>query len=150
MLYDRADSEEIVQDVMLGLWSGRHKLAPELSLGAYLFRATRNRALNHLRHQKVQQRAVPMLQREEAVAATEDRGLVEREIQLALQSAMNELPPRCREVFELSRNQGLSYAEIAHALDISVKTVETQMSKALRVLRDRLARFIRPDGDGAG
>jgi len=65
--------------------------------------------------------------------------LVQEEIDAALAEAMNTLPPRCREVFELSRVHGLRYAEIATTLGLSVKTVEAQMGKALRILRERLA-----------
>lgn len=142
ILRDRAEAEEVVQDVMLGLWRARHTLASGSSPQAYLFRATRNRALNQIRHRKVQQRKAHLLQGEGSVPAQGEAGLAEREIRQALESALNELPPRCREVFELSRNQGLSYHEIAQTLEISVKTVEAQMSKALRILRERLASWL--------
>ena len=143
ILNDRAEAEEVVQDVMLGLWRARHTLSSGSSPQAYLFRATRNRALNQIRHRKVQQRKAHLLEVEDSVPALGDAGLAEREIRQALDAALNQLPPRCREVFELSRNQGLSYNEIAETLEISVKTVEAQMSKALRVLRERLAPWLR-------
>ena len=60
-----------------------------------------------------------------------------------MRRAVAQLPDRCREVFELSRVHGLTYAEIARALDISVKTVEAQMGKALRTLRERLGPYLR-------
>ena len=72
--------------------------------------------------------------------------LVASELRSALTEAVNELPPGCREVFQLSRSQGLRYAEIASTLGISVKTVESQMGKALRHLRTRLAAWL-PDGN---
>jgi RNA polymerase sigma-70 factor (ECF subfamily) len=142
MLRSRAVAEEIAQDVMLELWRRRESLGVEESLRAYLFRATRNRALNHLRHGRVERRGEP-----EAVGATVDEptapaALVEQEIQVALRGAVSDLPDRCREVFELSRVHGLRYVEIAAALGISVKTVEAQMGKALRLLRERLAPWL--------
>jgi RNA polymerase sigma-70 factor, ECF subfamily len=142
MLRNRAVAEEIVQDVMLELWRRRQALEVEESIRAYLFRATRNRALNHLRHVRVETRGEP-----DAVGATADQPtapatLVEEEIQVALRGAISHLPDRCREVFELSRVHGLRYAEIAAALGISVKTVEAQMGKALRLLRERLAPWL--------
>jgi RNA polymerase sigma-70 factor (ECF subfamily) len=63
-----------------------------------------------------------------------------------IRQALADLPDRCREVFQLSRDRGLKYAEIATALGISIKTVEAQMGKALRVLRERLAPWL-PEGD---
>jgi RNA polymerase sigma-70 factor (ECF subfamily) len=142
MLRSRAVAEEVVQDVMLELWRRRETLPIEESLRAYLFRATRNRALNHLRHARVERRGEP-----DAMGATVDApraptALVEEEIETALRDAVADLPERCREVFELSRVHGLRYAEIAGALGISVKTVEAQMGKALRILRERLAPWL--------
>lgn len=142
MLRGRAVAEEIVQDVMLELWRRRESLPVEESLRAYLFRATRNRALNHLRHSRVEREGQPHAASPTAEPATAPSTLVEEEIDLALREAMNDLPDRCREVFELSRVHGLRYAEIASALGISVKTVEAQMGKALRILRERLAAWL--------
>jgi RNA polymerase sigma-70 factor (ECF subfamily) len=147
MLGDRAAAEEIAQEVMLELWRRRESITLEVSLRAYLFRATRNRALNYIRHERVARRSQPHLVPERAAAPIADAELVQQEIDTALREAMAELPARCREVFELSRVHGLRYAEIARALDISVKTVEAQMGKALRVLRERLAPWL-PDGGG--
>jgi len=147
MLRDRAAAEEIAQDVMLELWKRRDSLRLEATLRAYLLRATRNRSLNRVRHQRIVQRAEPFAADEIAPVAPADRETVQSEIDAALRDAVDGLPPRCREVFELSRVQGLSYAEIAHAMEISVKTVEAQMGKALRTLRERLAPWL-PAGNG--
>ena len=87
---------------------------------------------------------------EEVVAGEHESApasLVEEEIDAALNEAVNGLPERCREVFELSRVHGLRYAEIAATLGISIKTVEAQMGKALRILRERLAPWLPGDAD---
>lgn len=139
MLRDRAAAEEVVQEMMLALWRRRETLEVDESLRAYLYRATRNRALNHLRRQRVEQRGEPYVADRGAAAPIADAALGERELAEAIRDAVGSLPPRCREVFELSRAHGLTYAEIATTLEISVKTVEVQMGKALRVLRERLA-----------
>jgi RNA polymerase sigma-70 factor (ECF subfamily) len=147
MLRSRAIAEEVVQDVMLELWRRRQSLQIEESLRAYLFRATRNRALNHLRHGRVERMGEPHAVGAIAAPATAPAALVEEEIDIALREAVAVLPDRCREVFELSRVHGLRYSEIAGTLGISVKTVEAQMGKALRTLRERLAPWL-PGGTG--
>jgi RNA polymerase sigma-70 factor (ECF subfamily) len=143
MLRHRAVAEEVVQDVMLELWRRRETLAVEESLRAYLFQATRNRALNHLRHRKVEHRGEPHARGESVTPAAADALLAEEEIDVAVRRAVAGLPDRCREVFELSRVHGLTYAEIARTLGISVKTVEAQMGKALKVLREKLGAYLR-------
>jgi RNA polymerase sigma-70 factor (ECF subfamily) len=145
LLRDRSAAEDSAQEVMLELWRRRGELVIQESLRAYLLRATRNRSLNQLRHAKVQRNAEPQLMGEESVTATGDGKLVAGELRDALSAAVAELPPACREVFQLSRGQGLRYAEIASTLGISVKTVESQMGKALRHLRTRLAEWL-PEG----
>ena len=141
MLGDRGAAEEIAQEVMLELWKRRGTLALE-SLRAYLIRATRNRALNQIRHDKVTREAEPYAAGESSAPASAEADLADQEIESAVKAAMQTLPDRCREVFELSRVHGLKYSEIARTLDISVKTVEAQMGKALRTLREQLAAFL--------
>ena len=145
LLRQRAVAEEVVQDVMLELWRRHETLRVEDSLRAYLFRSARNRALNHLRHIKVERRGEPHVTRSSEAAPTAPAQLVEQEIDTALRQALDELPAGAREVFDLSRVHGLKYAEIAATLGISVKTVEARMGKALRALRERLAPWL-PSG----
>jgi RNA polymerase sigma-70 factor (ECF subfamily) len=147
LVRDAAAGEEIVQDVMLELWRRRETLVIETTLQAYLFRATRNRALNVLRHARVERRAAPLVRADATAPARADENIAEAEIQQALETAVAALPDRCREAFELSRVHGLSYAEIARVMDVSVKTVEAQMGKALRLLRERLAAWLPRGGD---
>ncbi|NOT08245.1 MAG: RNA polymerase sigma-70 factor [Gemmatimonadales bacterium] len=145
ILRDRAAAEDVAQDVMLELWRRRKNIVLESSLRAYLLQATRNRALNHIRHQRVVGRVDPA---EVAPAPTPeaDHATLEEEIAAAVRQAVAGLPARCREVFELSRSQRLKHAEIASALGISVKTVEAQMGKALRTIRERLSPWLPPGG----
>ena len=146
MLRERATAEEIAQDVMLELWRRRDGLDVTESVRGYLLQATRNRALNHLRHLAIERRTEPQLIEGAAKSPSTDAGAREAEIEVALQSAIGELPDRCRQIFELSRFEGLKYAEIASRLGISVKTIEVQMGKALRILRVRLKAWL-PAGD---
>ena len=145
MLRQRAVAEEIAQEVMLELWKRRAALSFDVSLRAYIFQSTRNRVLNHLRHEKVERLGRAAAASEPLVQPRPHAVLAEEEIDVALRGAVETLPDRCREVFELSRVQGLRYAEIAAVMGISVKTVEAQMGKALRILRERLAPWLPGD-----
>ena len=142
LLRDRGPAEEVVQDVMLELWRRRESITFETSLRAYLFQATRNRGLNYLRRQRVETRGEATIAAALPTPEPADSDARESELNVAIQAAIASLPDRCREVFELSRIQGLKYSEIATELGISVKTVEAQMGKALRVMREQLAPWI--------
>lgn len=146
LLHDVAIAEEVVQDVLLEVWRRRETLAFEQEPRRYLMRATRNRALNHVRHEAVAARAASRDIPEQSHAATAPAKLDAAELEAAITQAVAALPDRCRAVFELSRRNGLSYAEIADALDIAPKTVENQIGKALRMLRVALAAWL-PGGD---
>lgn len=143
----QAVAEEIVQDVLLELWRRREKLAPEGSVQAYLFQATRNRARNYLRHARVEQRGEPQLIRATSSPPAADEDLTHEEMDAAFRRALDALPERCREVFNMSRVHALRYHEIARGLGVSVKTVEADMSKALRTLRAHLAPWLPQGGD---
>jgi RNA polymerase sigma-70 factor (ECF subfamily) len=145
LLRDRGPAEEVVQDVLLELWRRRHTLTFETSIRAYLFQAARNRALNYLRRERVEARGEPTIAAAMPSPEPADSEARESELNIAIQSAIAGLPDRCREVFELSRVRGLKYSEIATELGISVKTVEAQMGKALRVMREKLAPWL-PEG----
>lgn len=130
-------AEELVQDVFLKLWRKREELSEIESLRTYLYRAARNTALNWLRRQKLERRWLEEHagDGEPATTHTADDDATGQEVAEAVQAAIQRLPPRCREVFLMSRDGGMTYAEIARALEISVKTVETQMGRALKALR---------------
>ena len=143
---ERAVAEELAQDVMLELWRRRDRLDADLSIQGYLLRAVRNRALNHVRHLRVERDGAPFAASPRSRDADAPSTLAADEITRAFEQALDELPPRCREVFELSRGQGLRYSEIATRLGVSVKAVEAHMGRALRTMRERLAPWL-PDGD---
>ena len=143
LLRSRELAEDVVQEVLLNLWRQRETVRVDDSVRAYLFRAVRNRAFNQIRNERVRREAVPQLVLESREALAGDSALLETELEAAVRVAIAELPPRCREVFELSRVRGLRYSEIAEALGISIKTVETQMGRALKALRERLGPYMR-------
>lgn len=140
---DPEAAREIVQEVFVGLWERRATIDLSRPVKSYLSTSVRNRCLNHLRdHRKF---SGGLLELEELAGADgyepHDR-LSEADLHGRITSAIGELPERCREVFTLSRHSNLRYQDIAEQLGISVKTVETQMSKALNHMRIRLAEFL--------
>lgn len=138
----RAIAEEIVQDVMLEVWRRRESIRLEESWRAYLFRSARNRSLNELRHADVQKRGDAWARGDESTGESALTGLVDAELDAAIAGAIAALPEPVREVFTLSRTNGLKYSEIAQVLGISVKTVEARITRALKELRVQLAPWL--------
>jgi RNA polymerase sigma-70 factor (ECF subfamily) len=130
-----ATAEDLVQDLFCSLWAERARVHVEGSMRTYLFTAARNRALNHLKRQRIADRY------RRAVGQTSDAydpsapGEAALLASIEAQRAIAALPPRCRRIFSLCREQHLSHRQIASVLGISVKTVEVQMGRALKRLR---------------
>ncbi|HZD85400.1 MAG TPA: RNA polymerase sigma-70 factor [Gemmatimonadaceae bacterium] len=139
---ERALAEEIAQEVMLELWRRRESLKVEQTFRAYLIRSTRNRALNHIRHQRIVEREAASAAVDHPSSPSAEEEILGVELERAVRDAIDGLPDNCREVFRLSREHGLRYVEIASALEISVKTVEKRMGQALAELRERLAPWL--------
>ncbi len=140
---DLDTAKEIVQDVFLNLWEKRDSIDPAMSIKSYLTTAIYNRSLNHLRdHKKFNS---DILSFENLYPFNDQEStdhLVTYELHQKINLAIDELPLKCKEVFMLNRFEDLKYREIAEKLNISVKTVETQMSKALQHLRVRLVEYL--------
>lgn len=136
VLKDDDLAKDLVQDVFVDLWN-RRSTSHVRVLSHYLFRAVRFQVLKHLRNGKLQDHHLKLAQKVQFANQTEDM-LNFEELEMQLQKAIECLPSRCREVFFLSRYQSLSHKEISAQLNISPKTVEAQISKALSILRSRL------------
>jgi len=135
-------AEDIVQDMLVKVWRRRQQIDFAHPL-AYLYQAARNEAISYRRRHGVRERAVAAVTAQEPRTAPDSAKLLERaDLAEAVAAAVGALPERCRLVFTMQREQGLTYAEIAGVLGISVKTVETQMSRAFRALRSRLAEYL--------
>lgn len=139
---DEGIAEDIAQDVFYELYRKRGNLNIQSSLKAYLRRAAVNRALNYLRDQKIrfaEEGAAPV---QESYLAGAQQLIEAEQLQSRIDQAIDGLPARCRVIFVLSRFEELSYKEIAENLEISPKTVENQIAKALRLLREALAAYL--------
>ncbi len=144
ILKDQDVAEDTVQQLFIKLWEKRDAMGEIDNIRSYLFRSTFNMSLNE---QKKMQR-MPKSDEEAVRKSSLQSGnlasslLAENELQARVDSAMMELPEKCREVFRLSRFEQLSYKEIAEELEISTKTVENQMGKALRIMREELKDYL--------
>lgn len=135
VLKDEHLAEDITQDVFLELWKKREDRKINIALKAYLRRSVMNRCLNHIRDKKMafeDEEKVPEWPSTDSNALSE---LEAGELEQTLQKAIDGLPERCRIIFTLSRFEDMKYQQIADQLGISIKTVENQMSKALRIIR---------------
>lgn len=140
-LNDTDEAEERVQQVFFKLWERADNLSIQGSIAAYLYRAVHNECLNYQKHEKIKSaHRLHVVHRMKNETATEKT--MNKELEQQFREALNELPEQCRTVFQLSRFEELKYREIADKLDISVKTVENHMGKALKLLRLKLVDFL--------
>lgn len=143
ILRDEDTTEEVVQATFVNIWERRELISSEVSFKSYLFRSAYNSALNYLKHQKVVNNYVNK-QQDNFVVSTKSyvSHQPDFELQKRIDDALNELPPQCQRVFRMSREEGLKYHEIAEELEISKKTVEVHMGKALKLLRTALKDYL--------
>jgi len=135
-----AQAEEIVQDVFLKVWINKHLLDPRQSFKAFIFTITRNLSFNFLKKAANDRELVSKVFYEsQKFCKPSDYHLHENEYEKLGLRAINSLPPRCRLIYTMSRNQGKSYKEISNELDISINTVKNQMNKALGNIREFLS-----------
>ena len=131
-------AEDIVQEVFMRLWEKRGELKSVQNLEGYLLLSVKNRCLNYLKHEEVERRHAEILLQEQN-EEDEDYRLMREELYRELHRTVDELPKRCRQVFELHL-QGKKNEEIAQVLELSVETVKTQKKKAMYFLRERLGK----------
>ena len=136
-------AEEAVQQTFIAVWEKRENIHFSVSLKAYLYRAVHNRCLNEIEKQKVRREyAADHMQQPETAAMPADAPQRQKELQTLIREAIDRLPEQCGKIFRLSRFEEMKYAEIAEHLGISVKTVENQMGKALRLMREELKEYL--------
>ena len=140
-LNDLADAESIVQDVFLRLWQKRHEIMIVASLENYLFRSVKNHCINHIEHEKIKTGYQALVLRNEEDRSEYSEFFLEFGLMTKIEAAIASLPEKRQEIFRLAREDGLKYREIADRLNISVKTVETQMTLAMKQLREALKEY---------
>lgn len=142
-LQDREEARDIVQELFTGLWAKRESIPVVTNFSGYLYTALRNRILNIYSHKRIESDYITSLQNflDSGEAATDH--LVRRnELTRLIEKEILALPPKMREVFELSRKANLSHREIAVQLNLSDKTVKNQVNNALKILRVKLRALI--------
>lgn len=138
-------SEEVVAASFAAVWERRSRIDFDHSVKSYLFRTVHNRCLNHIKQQQVRKRYERYLLEQSLPGAEEaeaELSLGADDLRREIGLALDELPEKCRQIFLLSRFGNKKYHEIAAMLELSPKTVETQMSIALRKLRERLREWL--------
>ena len=139
ILKDKDTAEEIVQDLFYVLWRDRKKIKILSSLNGYLFRAVYNKSMHYIEHQKVVDKYAGKAVKGMGIDPIDPVEVLKyKELNEKIANIIGKLPERCGKIFCMSRFEGLKYSEIAEELSISVKTVEANMGKALKVFRNEL------------
>lgn len=141
MTGDPDKARDIVQDIFVNFYSNCKKLQINTSIRGYLFRTVHNACLNHIKQLKTHAFHHEYLKLH--LQEWDDRDVMIRmELEQRIRLAIGDLPEQCREIFEMNRFEGKKNSDIARILGISVRTVETQISKALRILREHLKDYL--------
>ncbi len=141
LIHDDVAAEEIVQDFFVKLWEKREQISIETSVKNYFFRSVKNLCINFIQHNKTKIAYTQKLLSELENNFSDENNYPEPGLYEKIEESINYLPEKRREIFRLSRQEGLKYHEIAQKLNISIKTVETQMSLAIKTLRDKLKNY---------
>ncbi len=138
-------AEEIVEELFYVLWKNRAELQVFQSVKSYLYRSVRNEAVQYCEHQEVKERYRTSVLAGDKPGYSSDphRQMEYKELQALVQHTLQTLPQRRQQIFKMHRMKGMKYAEIATSLSLSVKTVEAEMTKTLRALRNEIDNYIR-------
>ena len=137
--FDKEESEDIVQDFYIRLWEKRSNLRTADSLKSYFFQSVKNSCLNFLKHQKIKEQSInDLLSLSEKSLLYDPNLYIASELQEKVKRCIDTLPDRNREVFKMSRFDGLKNEEIAEKLNISKRTVETHISNSIKILKTQL------------
>lgn len=141
LLKDKHACEDVIQDLFVRLWENREQLDVRLSLKAYLYASCRYALYKLIKKEQVREDIFDAIY-ERLHTETAYGNLEHKELVQQINVIVNGLPPKCREVYELSRKENLSYKEIGERLGISVKTVENHINRALKELKQSLGGLV--------
>ena len=142
LVKDDVMAEEMVQNVFCRLWEKTDQIEIRESVSGYLYRSVYHESLNYLKHLKVRDAHRTYVNHRMETTPSTSHPLELKELEQRLEKALQELPEKCRTIFQMSRFEELKYQEIADRLHLPVKTIENQMGKALRLLRLKLVDFL--------
>ncbi len=134
-------AEELVADIFFILWRDRHHLEITHSIKAYLFKSVRNKAIGIYNKRQPVFEEITEHSNQMTVNHTPESDYLLSELDGRYQSAIETLPQKCKLIFKLHKIEGLKYSEVSEVLDISIKTVENQMTKALKILRSAISQY---------
>ncbi|WP_437372249.1 RNA polymerase sigma factor [Maribacter litoralis] len=138
LTHDQSTAQDIVQNVFLKTWKSRKKLNPEFSIRNFLYKCIYNEFLNtYQKNKSVVLLNQKYIEYSHEVAIEVDNNMMSKMMEI-VNREINKLPPKCQKVFILSKKEGLTNSEIADYLDVSIKTVEAQITKAFRILKNKL------------
>lgn len=140
-LKDQESAEDVAQKIFVKIWERKEDIAIWKDTKAYLYRSVHNTCLNELKR-KSHTSASPLMDVHHQQEAEASLVMEASELEQRIENAVNLLPEKCQEVFRLSRFEELSYKEISERMNISVKTVENHMGKALKTMRTELADYL--------
>jgi RNA polymerase sigma-70 factor (family 1) len=142
-LHDIESAKEIVQDLFVNIYEKRYNLDINSSLKSYLYKSVQNRCINVINSSKTKEKYAQYIKHNSAETENQiDKDINVAELENALYHAISDLPPKCKMIFKLNRFDGLTNGEIADKLELSKRTVETQITKALKILRSKLQPYM--------
>jgi RNA polymerase sigma-70 factor (ECF subfamily) len=141
ILKDTDEAEDIVQQVFISIWEKRSEIEIHTSFRGLLYRSVYNACLNRIKHNTVRRSYEKEVQLTTSSSFTHE-DIKQKELQKRIDDALNSLPDQCGRIFRMSRFEEMKYQEIADKLGLSVKTVENQMGKALRIMRENLKDYL--------
>ena len=141
---DQEVARDIVQNLFVNMFESRKHIVIVSSLKAYLFQSVQNRCINYIKTIRLHEKHHDHMKSSTEIATDLEEMIIETELEQLIFQRIGELPDQCRRIFLLSRTRGRLNKEIAELLDISIRTVETQISKALKILREDLRDYLKP------
>jgi|SRR5690606_21648900 RNA polymerase sigma-70 factor (ECF subfamily) len=141
-LKSREQAEEVVQDIFTALWHNRNQIEINHSFVVYIHSALKYQVIGIYRSNEKKEKHLNMIQEQNQYEYQVEEALLYQELNAAVEAEVDRLPSKCKEAFNLSRKEHLSFKEIAEEMEISVNTVEKHIGKALRILRTNLKGFI--------